>query len=108
MYDAAALVEQALPSIIEGLKAELKQSLTYEVRSQATQVVAAHVTAWVTENVLPELTAALVESKDGLVALGPVLAEGMVAEMAKSMSAALAAKLTNSWDRKKIFEACFG
>lgn len=104
----AEMLEAAKPSIIESIKADVKQSISWEVKETCAKEVRTHVEAWIKENVLPEVTAALVESKEGLIAigvkLGPAVVDAVVIEMTKSV----AEKLSKSWERKKIFEALIG
>lgn len=101
------LLESAKPSIIESIKNDLKQSISYEMKQVCAQQVKQHTEAWIKENVIPEITAALVEGKDGLISAGVKLAPAIMDEITKSMTAAVSEKLKSSWERKKIFGAMF-
>jgi hypothetical protein len=102
------LLESAKPSIIQSIKDELKQSITYEMKQACAQQVKAHTEQWIKENVIPEITTALIEGKDGLVGVGVKLGPAIVDEVVKGMTAAVAENLKNSWDRKKVFESLLG
>lgn len=102
------MLQQALPSVVEGFKKELTQSITWQLKESAAKQVSEHVTKWVSSEVLPEVTKLLVESKDGLLSMGPLLGQSIVEAMAKSLTETLSTKLQSSWERKKVFEAMFG
>jgi predicted N-formylglutamate amidohydrolase len=102
------LLEAAKPSIIEGLKKEIKQSITYQMQEAAAKAVREHTTNWITENVIPEITKELVESKEGLVALGAKLAPVLLDSLTESFADTIKKKMESSWERKKVFEALLG
>lgn len=107
MKTADELVELALPSVLEGIRKELVQTIDWQVKEDAAKIVSAHVTAYIQENVLPEITRQLVESKDGLIALGGALGPAVIAAMTDALMEELKKNLQGSWDRKKIFDAMF-
>lgn len=107
MKTADELVEMALPSVLDGLKAEIRQTIDWKVKEQAGNLVAAHVTEWMKENILPDLTQQLIESKEGLMKLGAALAPKMVEMLTASLLSELKEKLEKGWERNKIFEAMF-
>lgn len=102
------LLEAAKPSIIEGLKKEIQQTVTYQMQEAAAKAVREHTTQWINENVIPEITAQLVESKDGLISLGAKLAPMLLDSMTESFAGAIKKKMESSWERKKIFESLLG
>ncbi len=102
------LLEAAKPSIIEGLKKELSQSISWEAKQTMQKQVVEHVSAWVQENVLPEITAQLVESREGIISVGPEMARLLVEQLAQGFADTIAKKMESSWERKKIFEALIG
>lgn len=102
------LLEAAKPSIIEGLKNDIKQHITWEMKETAGKLVREHVTSWVNENIIPEITSQLVESKEGLVSLGAGLAPVLLDAMTESFAETIKKKMENSWERKKVFEALLG
>lgn len=102
-----ALLKDAAPQVTSALISELKTCLDWNLKETAAELVRDHTTAWINENVLPEITAALVESKDGLVSLGLKVAEGAVQVTADALVQAIRKNLENNWDRKKIVEALF-
>jgi hypothetical protein len=105
--DAEQLLKDSLPSMIEGFKAEIKASINWEVKNKTAELVSAHVQQWVKDNLVPEITAALVESKEGLVSLGVSLSPQIVEILTASLIASLKEKMEKSWERSKIFEAMF-
>lgn len=102
------MLEAAKPSIIESIKADVKQCITWEVKEQCAKQVRTHVEEWVKVNVIPEITASLVESKSGLVSIGAELGPAMVAAVVQSLTKEVSEKLGKSWERKKIFDALIG
>jgi len=101
------LLEQAKPSIIEGLKREVSSSVTFVMKDEAGRIIREHVTAWIKTNVIPELTSQLVEGKDGLIKAGKLLADAVCEQLVTAMATDLGKKLTNQWERKKILESMF-
>ena len=99
------LLDAAKPKVIQSLQEELTRSITYDVRSRAATEVSDHVTAWVKENIIPEVTAALIESKEGLISLGVQIAPKLVDVLTASFIEGVSEKLKNSWERRKIFES---
>lgn len=97
------LLEAAKPAVIESLKKELTQGITYEARNEMSKMVQKHVTDWVKENIIPEITKTLIESKEGMISLGVKLAPVIVDEMVKSATETIKKNLESSWSRKEIF-----
>lgn len=102
------LLEAAKPSIIEGLKNDIKQHITWEMKESAGKIVREHVSKWVNENIIPEITSQLVESKEGLIALGAKLTPVLLDSLTESFADAIKKKMENSWERKKVFDALLG
>jgi hypothetical protein len=98
-------VAEVLPSVLRGFKSELQESILRQARDQAVAQVNKAVTEWVTSELVPEIKLALVESKDGLIAAAPKLAESLTEAMVSAFSETVKNKLETSWERKKIFEA---
>lgn len=101
------LVALALPSVIDGLKKDLSSRIEWQVKEDAAKLVSAHVQEYVKQEILPAITLQLIESKDGLIALGGTLGPAIVTALTEALLAELQKKLTASWDRAKIFEAMF-
>lgn len=101
------LIEKSLPSMINGMKAELRQSIDWQVKDQAAKIVGAAVQEWIKENIIPEIHAALVESKEGLVLLGLEFSKRAVAEIADAMANTLKTNLERSYKRSEIFKKMF-
>ena len=102
------LLEDNLPSIMEGLKEELQSTVKFELTRVLSSELEEYTKQWVKENIIPEVGKQLVESKDvlmksvvnGCSQIADMIIEGMV-KQAKD-------NLQSSWDRKKIFKALFG
>lgn len=106
--DIEQLVQQSLPSMLEGLKDEIKTALIRKIEWDTTNQISKTVSEWVTENVIPEIVKELNESKEGLISVGVNLAPVMVEALTTSMLESFKKKLETSYERKKIYEACFG
>lgn len=107
MKTADELVELALPSVLEGLKQEIKGTIDWNVKNDAAKLVSEHVSTFLKEEILPEITRQLLESKDGLITLGTSLGPALVEAMTAALLEEFKKKLQNSWERSKIFEAMF-
>ncbi|WP_116521028.1 hypothetical protein [Achromobacter insuavis] len=101
-------VSDAMPDVLRGLRREIEDRLVREAIQTASMSVTAQVNEWVKENLVPEVLKALTESKDGLIAAAPVMAETMVQALNVSLQETITKKLESSWERKKIFEALIG
>jgi len=101
------IIDRHLPSILDGLKDELRQTIAWDVKQAATAQVSKFVVEWVQEHVIPEVAKQLVESKDGLISLGGKLGQETVDAVTAAMTAQLTETLKNSWSRKGVFEALF-
>ena len=106
--DIEQLVQQSLPSMLEGLKDEIKTALIRKIEWDCTNQISKTVSDWVTENVIPEIVKELNESKEGLISVGVNLAPVMVEALTANMLESFKKKLESSYDRNKIYEACFG
>ena len=56
------MLQNALPEVVEAFKKELTSQVVWKARDEAAKIVSDEVTAWVKENVLPELKRSLDES----------------------------------------------
>jgi hypothetical protein len=102
------LLDAAKPSVIETIKNDLIRSVTYDVQDTAARLIKAHIETWIKENILPEISKQLVESKESLISVGVAAAPQLVQQLATAMTEALAENLKSQWERKKIFEALLG
>jgi hypothetical protein len=101
------LLEDSKPAMIECFKKEVMQSVTWDVKATIGKELTAHVQKWIQENVIPEVTRQLVESKDGLIALGVAIAPQMVEAFTEAAIKDFKRKLESSWEREKLFKALF-
>lgn len=100
-------LQAALPSIVEGLKKELTQTVSWEVKNQVTRQVVETVTSWVQVEIVPEIHRILTEEKEGLIALAPNIGQEVVNSLSVALQETFTKKLEHSWERQKIFEALF-
>jgi len=100
-------LQAAFPSIVEGLKKELTQTVSWEVKNSVAKQVVETVTAWVQAEIVPEIHRILTEEKAGLIAIAPTLGESIVKQLTVALQEELTKKLEHSWERKMIFEALF-
>jgi hypothetical protein len=99
------LLEQAKPSVIESLKNDLRAQISWDTKNTAGELVRKHVTEWVQEQILPEVTKQLIESKESLVSLGVCIAPALMEALTKAFTDAVSESLKSSWQRKKVFDA---
>lgn len=102
------VASEALPNVLAGLRREIQENALYHAKETAKKAVSDAVQEFITKEIVPEVHAALIESKDGIIAIAPALAKEMGEMLASALAASLAKKLETSWDRKKIFEAIIG
>ena len=98
-------VKDVLPDVLAGLKKQVTEQALYQAQQAMTAAVNKSVTEWVIENLVPEIHASLTESKDGLIAFAPRMAESVTMALSDAIVETLKKKLENQWERKKIFEA---
>lgn len=101
------LLEAAKPKVIESLKEEIAKTITYDVTAAARKAISDHVAEWVAENVIPEVTRQLFESKDGMISVGVKLADNLSDELVKSMTTTVAENLKQSWTRREVLQKLF-
>lgn len=111
------LLEEAKPSIVNGLKEEAIKQIKWEFNSQVSRLMEAEVTKFVSTEIIPVLQQQLIESKEGLINI--VLASSnagekitlqdwcIVTDLSKALMNSLKEKLEHSYSRQKIFEAMF-
>ena len=107
MKTAEELIELALPSVLEGLRKEMAGSIDWQVKQTAAEQVSKHVSTWVTENVIPEITRKLIEEKDNLISLGTALGPQVVEALSAAFLEELKKNLSSSCKRSVMFKAMF-
>lgn len=105
--DIKELLEAAKPSVIESLKKELSDGITYEAKAELGNQIRAHVKKWTQENIIPEITKSLIESKDGMISLGVKIGDAISEELVKGATASIKENMEQSYSRKQIFSALF-
>lgn len=103
----AAILKDATPNIIEGLKEEVKKAVQWQLQDTASRLCKTEVEEWMKQEIVPEIRKTLVENKDGLVSLAIAATQEINRALAESMGAELKKKLESQWERKKVFEALF-
>lgn len=101
-------VQSALPDVLAGLREQIKEQALYAARDTVLNEVRNAVSTWVKENLVPEIQATLVESKDGLVAIAPQMAASLNQVLCDAFVDSVKKKMESSWDRRKVFEALLG
>ena len=101
------LLEAATPSIIEGLKEEVKRSIIWQVKDDAAKLVSEQVQTWVKENILPEVVKQLVESKEGLMQISAQLAPKLAETMVTSLAESFKENMESSYKRRDMFTKMF-
>lgn len=99
------IFESVKPSLIEGLKEELKSGIQWEAKQEIAKQIQKAVTDWASVNILPDVVSMLVESKEGIMKCAFQASESIVAEMSKSMAKTVKKNLEQSYTRSKIFKA---
>ena len=102
------LIANQMPSILEGMKKELRETLTTQAVRCATDLVSKATAEWMNENLVPEIHRQLVESKDGLLVVAEEFGKELTIQLTEALSGSLKKRLESSWERKKIFSALFG
>ena len=106
MKTAEELLELALPSVLEGIKKEMVQTIDWQTKDAAAKLVTTHVSEWITANILPEITKRLVEEKESLISLGTTLGAATVEAVSAAMLDQLKKNL-EGYKRTTIFKALF-
>ena len=102
------LIEEVKPSVVEVFKRELLMEAEERAREAAEQVIVEHIKKVMAEEVLPEITKRILESKEGLISIGARIADEMAQMLAEAFTNELSDKLNNSWERRKILRALLG
>src|SRR5690606_31592883 len=90
-------------TVREALLSGIKRQFEWEI----PEAVKKAVQEFITEEIIPEIQAELTANKAVFVDAATEMVKGAPAEIGKAMQAQLAKKLTDSWQLKKILEACF-
>ncbi len=101
------ILEKAKPSIIEGLRKEVVSAAIQNFKYSFESEIANHITKWIKEEILPEITKKLVEGKEGLISAGVKIVPSIVTAITESVTDSIKKKMEDSWDRKKILTALF-
>ena len=101
------LINDALPSIAQAVKNELRESAVASASSRLQALILEEVTRWFNENMAPEIHEVLAGQKPALIAAVQVQSEQMVEALNETLTAAMKENLQSSWKRRKIFESLF-
>ena len=102
------MLEAAKPSIVDGFKKEIAQSITWQVKDRAGELVRKAVEDWIKENIIPEIYKELAESKDSFISIGTALAPLMVEQLTEALANSFKGKMEQSYERRAISTAWFG
>lgn len=104
----AEIFADVKPSLVESLKKELFSSIEWQAKESVRSIVAAEVSKWCEENVVPEIRTRLVESKEGILAAVVPATENIAVELGKALADSLGKNLAaGSYKRAAIFKALF-
>jgi hypothetical protein len=98
-------VASAMPDVLAGLRKEIAESALAHAKAAAHDAVRKAVGEWVVAELIPDINKALIESKAGLTAFAPKLAEELTGALSAACAETLKKKLENSWERQAIFKA---
>jgi hypothetical protein len=100
-------LDAAIPTIVENLKRELIQNISWQVKNDVQKQVTEVVSAWFAENMVQEILTILVDSKLGL--LGSIIpfAEQLSQSVTDGLMQSVTANLATTYKRDKIMEALF-
>ena len=101
------MLEAAKPSIIEGFKKDIQESINWEVRQTAASLIRREVETWISKNIIPEIHRQLVESKNGFLKLGTKLGEGLVEVLIENLLIVFKDNLQTGYKRRDIFKSMF-
>lgn len=89
--DLKSIMESATEQLKEQLKSQLVTKIQWQIDDTAENLIKTHITEWMKENVLPDVTAILQDQKVGLV--------NAVSSAAPQMAEALANKMVASFQK---------
>jgi len=102
-----SILEDAKPSIVEGLKKQVSTACVYNLKQLVSDEVTKEVKAYISAEIIPEIRRQLIESKEGLISsavkMGPIVVE----ELTKTLANNVKKNLESSWNRKSILEGLF-
>lgn len=100
-----SILDDLKPSIISGLKAELKLEIQNAILRGARDQINSFVEKWIAENVIPSLEIELVESKAGLISLGVSISYELIRILTEEITKSISERLNNSWKRTQMLKA---
>ena len=103
----ASIIEEAMVHIKEAVIDSATRQATYTASDAIQREVNEVVSTFMREHIAPDITAALLGSKETIVKAAVLSAESMAENLAKAMTASLAENLADSYSRNKIIEALF-
>ena len=101
------LIKGAMDGISEYVVEQAKNQAVWTTKSVIQSKVGEAVSEYVKEEIIPALLIELQENKSMILDAAIMSASEMAVILAESMSRELAENLSQSWKRKKIFEALF-
>jgi hypothetical protein len=103
----SSILVDAVPDVAQALKEQMQTRIADVILNEAAEQVRTTVRGWVTANVLPQVEAALVEHRDGLVSIGVLAAEECTGMLAEAFTATLRERLSKDYQRRQVFKALF-
>lgn len=97
----------AIPDMLAAFKRELTGQALQTAKQVLHEKVREHISEWFAKEVAGVLQAELATSLGETKVLGEALGIELQRQLIPALTAGLAERMKNSWERKKIFEALF-
>lgn len=104
----AQLMNEALPSIHECLRAQLSGSVERIVRDKLEQEVGQFIHNWSATSLLPLIEKTLIESTPGLLSVAQAVSAQVCASLQGAFVDAVKERMTQSYYRRDLIKALFG
>ena len=99
------LIEKSMPDIKKSVVENVASRMSWTVSELLATQVKEFVTAWVKENILPDLATYLLTNKDMLSGVAKETAPKVAQLFGEAMADSIKKNLESSYNRQKIFEA---
>lgn len=100
-------LDAAIPDIVEALKNELVQGISYQVKQEIQQQVITTVRDWYQADMVEDVRTILVDSKLGMLGSIVPFAEQLQKQLLEGMLTDLTKNLGQTYSRNKIMESLF-
>jgi len=101
-------LETAIPGVIESLKTQLVASLDYKITEAAEAQIAAYVTEWIKETLIPVIGERLVNLSETFENHAVEFCDQLAKTFFDSVTKRIKDRLESQYSREKIFDALLG